>query len=130
MVFSVREEVFMGEQQVSHEEEFDEFEEISRHFVAIGLQGEALGCSRWRYTEKGIKLERFAVRKPFRGAGVGSALVQATLADIRAMAGEGVFLYLHAQLDAVSLYEKSGFVKQGDQFLECDIWHYKMSRSS
>jgi predicted GNAT family N-acyltransferase len=128
--FAIREEVFVIEQKVSRSEEFDEFESISRHFVALDAEENPVGAARWRKTKNGIKLERFAVKQTGRGQGIGQALVQLVLDDIRAMEGTGHYLYLHAQLDAVGLYQKFNFEKIGDMFEECDIQHYKMQRTS
>ena len=128
--FAIREEVFVQEQKVAHEEEFDQFEQESRHFVALDTEGNVIGASRWRRTDKGIKLERFAVKSSARGMGVGQALVKATLDDIMAIAGSQQYLYMHAQLSAVSLYERFGFRKKGEQFEECSIKHYLMEKIS
>ncbi len=128
--FSIRREVFVVEQQVAENEEFDEFEESSNHFVALNEEGLPLGASRWRMTDKGVKLERFAVKKSARGKGVGYALVDTTLDDIQKKVSNGTYLYMHAQLDAVSLYEKFGFQKEGEQFDECGIFHYLMWKNS
>lgn len=128
--FAIREEVFVVEQQVDKRDEFDEFESESRHFVVLDDQQRGIGASRWRQTEKGVKLERFAIKTSRRNEGIGQLLVQATLDDIIGQLGSGQKLYLHAQLSAVSLYERFGFKKVGDQFSECDILHYKMERVS
>ena len=69
-VFNIREAVFVKEQEVPQEEEYDDFEESSTHFLAM-VGNEPAGTARWRTTDKGIKLERFAVLKSFRGKGVG-----------------------------------------------------------
>ena len=127
-VFAVRREVFVIEQKVNKGEEFDEFEESSIHFLASDSKGNGVGSSRWRITDKGLKLERFAVKKEWRGKGVGSKLVEATLSSIEAREGLGNYLYLHAQLNAVPLYKKYGFVKVGEMFEECNIKHIKMER--
>src|SRR5213595_1956600 len=79
-VFAIRREVFVGEQNCPPELEW-EFEDESTHFLAT-IDGEPAGASRWRKTDKGYKLERFAVLKDFRGYGVGQALVQAVLDDL------------------------------------------------
>lgn len=129
-LFALRSEVFVNEQKVSREDEFDQYEETSHHFIAMDNEGRAIGAARWRKTENGIKLERFAVAKKKRGKGVGSALVERVLQDIEEKEGTGQNLYLHAQLSAVPLYQKYGFTEIGDQFLECDIWHYLMRRDS
>lgn len=122
IAFAIRREVFVEEQQVDTREEYDEFEATSQHYLAM-LADQAVGTCRWRKTANGIKLERFAVLKPFRSSGVGSALVAACLHDIPASEG---YLYLHAQLTAVGLYKKMGFVAEGEQFTEANIQHYKM----
>lgn len=128
-VFQIRHTVFVKEQEVSPEEEYDEFESISTHFLAR-VDGEPAGTARWRHTDKGIKLERFAVLKPVRGKGVAQALVKAVLEDISSQPeNEGKLRYLHAQLAAVPLYEKFGFKKEGEVFMECNIAHYTMKNT-
>ena len=126
--FEIREEVFVVEQQVSREEEFDEFEDESYHFVALDENDDPIGSARWRYTEKGIKLERFTTKKEWRGKGLGTSIVQSVIDHISQNADKGTFLYLHAQLTAVPLYLKFGFQTKGDQFDECGIMHYLMWR--
>lgn len=124
--FKIREQVFVIEQEVDPAAEYDEFERISTHFLAK-LDGKPVGTARWRFTQNGVKLERFAVLKEARGLGAGKALVEAVLSDIAATdATGGKIKYLHAQLSAVSLYTKFGFEKEGDIFEECNILHYKM----
>lgn len=124
--FQIREEVFVMEQEVAADEEFDEFEDESHHFVALDENDNPVGSARWRYTDKGIKLERFTAKKTMRGMGLGTAIVQAVMDDISEKAEPGTFLYMHAQLSAVPLYLKFGFEKKGDQFDECGIMHYLM----
>lgn len=125
-IFSIREKVFVIEQEVDPAEEYDEFEQTSTHFMAL-LDGVPAGTARWRFTEKGIKLERFAVLKEMRGKGIGQALVRAVLDDIANQPNvKGKKLYMHAQLDAMPLYAKFGFEQVGDLFEECSILHYKM----
>lgn len=126
--FQIREEVFVVEQEVASDEEFDEFEDESHHFVALDENDEPVGSARWRYTEKGIKLERFTAKKTMRGKGLGSAIVRAVLDDIAEQASSGTYLYMHAQLPAVPLYLKFGFQTKGDKFDECGIMHYLMWR--
>lgn len=127
--FKIRQKVFVEEQQVSPEEEYDEFEKTASHFLAFNSRGKACGTARWRFTDKGVKLERFAVLKEERGAGAGSALVKKVLEDVGMHPdAKGKKIYLHAQLAAVRLYEKSGFEKEGEQFEECNIRHYKMTK--
>ena len=120
-VFAIRREVFVGEQNCPPELEW-EFEDESNHFLAT-VDGVPAGAARWRKTDKGYKLERFAVLSSFRGQGVAQELVKAVLADLPK---DAIYVYLHAQIQAVSLYEKFGFEKTGPEFEEAGIRHYKM----
>lgn len=122
-VFAIRREVFVGEQNCPPELEW-EFEDESTHFLAT-VNGEPAGACRWRKTDKGYKLERFAVLKKFRGIGIGQQLVKTVLADLPPNAA---YVYMHAQLLAIPLYEKFNFEKVGPEFEEAGIRHYKMVR--
>jgi predicted GNAT family N-acyltransferase len=122
-VFAIRREVFVGEQNCPPELEW-EFEDESNHFLAT-IDGEPAGACRWRKTDKGYKLERFAVLAKFRGKGVGQELVRTVLADLPK---DATYVYMHAQIQAVSLYERFNFVKIGDEFEEAGIRHFKMVR--
>jgi predicted GNAT family N-acyltransferase len=122
-VFAIRREVFVGEQNCPPELEW-EFEDESTHFLAT-VDGEPAGAARWRQTDKGYKLERFSVLSKFRGNGVGQQIVKTVLADLPADAN---YIYLNAQIQAVGLYEKFGFVKTGPQFEEAGIQHFKMEK--
>ncbi|TAE73872.1 MAG: GNAT family N-acetyltransferase [Bacteroidetes bacterium] len=124
--FEIRKIVFVEEQKVEPEEEYDEFEETSRHFLAI-VDQKPVGTARWRFTEKGVKLERFAVLSEARNQGVGQQLVQAVLNDVQNDSNtHSKMIYLHAQLSAVGLYQKFNFQAVGDIFEEANIKHYKM----
>lgn len=122
-VFAIRREVFVVEQNCPPELEW-EFEDESHHFLAT-VDGEPAGACRWRKTDKGYKLERFAVLQKFRGKGVGQELVKAVLADLPA---DAAYVYMHAQIQAVALYEKFNFEKIGPEFEEAGIRHFKMVR--
>ena len=120
-VFEIRRGVFVDEQDCPPELEW-EFEEESTHFLAR-LDELPVGAARWRKTEKGYKLERFAVAMAYRGKGVGQALVAAVLSDLPE---EATYVYLHAQVNAMGLYSKFGFLAEGLQFEEAGIQHFKM----
>ncbi len=119
--FAIRHQVFVIGQGCPAELERNQ-EEESHHFLALA-DGKPAGASRWRKTENGIKLERFAVLEEYRGQGIGQALVTTVLNDLPA---DMNYVYLHAQLPAVGLYEKFGFKKLGPEFEEAGIRHYKM----
>lgn len=124
--FEIREEVYVVEQEIDRAEEFDEFEDTSRHFVAY-LNNVPCGAARWRFTSDGAKLERFAVLPAFRKKGIGAALVGAVIDDIRSRPEyQGQTLYLNAQMSAMPLYAKFNFIPVGEIFLECEIEHQRM----
>lgn len=127
--FLIREEVFVKEQKVAPEEEYDQYEDTSTHFLAYDADGKPCGTARWRQTDKGIKLERFAVLKQFRGTGVGRLLVQTVLRDIEGDPNVSPqMIYMHAQTPAIPFYQKLGFKTLGEEFEECGIKHYEMAR--
>ncbi|RZL23016.1 MAG: GNAT family N-acetyltransferase [Pedobacter sp.] len=120
-VFAIRKIVFVDEQGCPPEVEWEN-EDVSHHFLALS-DHQPCGACRWRKTDKGYKLERFAVLKDFRGMGVGRALIATVLDDLPSDAN---YVYLNSQLDAMSLYAKFGFVAEGEQFEEGGIQHFKM----
>jgi len=121
IVLSIRRTVFVEEQHCPAELELSN-EEISHHFMAR-CAGQPCGAARWRQTDKGYKLERFAVLPAFRNQGVGKKLVAAVLADLPA---DKRPIYLNAQVAAEPFYAALGFVPQGDRFEEAGIMHQQM----
>lgn len=120
-VFDIRKTVFVEEQNCPPQLEWEN-EEVSVHFLAT-VNGEDAGACRWRKTEAGYKLERFAVLKPFRRKGVAGKMIDAILNDLPPSTSH---IYLHAQVAAMPLYLKKGFVSVGDEFEEAGIGHFKM----
>jgi predicted GNAT family N-acyltransferase len=110
-VFAIRREVFVGEQNCPPELEW-EFEDESTHFLAT-VDSIPAGACRWRKTDKGYN----------RGLGLAQLMVQTVLDDLPV---DAFYVYLHAQIQAVSLYEKFGFEKTGPEFEEAGIQHFKM----
>jgi predicted GNAT family N-acyltransferase len=123
IAFAIRQHVFVDEQNVSREEEYDQFEDASRHYLVYAGE-KPVGTARWRRTDKGIKLERFAVLHDCRNTGAGTAVLNKVLEDVIPL-NEPV--YLNAQITAINFYLKAGFVKEGNEFMEANIRHYKMS---
>lgn len=119
----LREEVFVIEQGVPLEIELDDADDRAIHFVAI-LGGEVIGTARLVVKGKSGKIGRMAVRKDWRGKGVGTALID----FIKKTFGKKkrVGLYLHAQESALSFYEALGFTAEGKRFYEAGIPHRKM----
>lgn len=126
--FKIREVVFVEEQACPVDEEFDGLDQEAIHFIAY-INNQPVGTCRYRITDKGIKLERFAVLKEQRGSGVGKRLVQTALGHIEKKAyPSGTLLYLHAQLAAMPLYTRFGFEKIGELFEEAGIDHFEMQK--
>ena len=124
--FTIREKVFQEEQGVSATLENDEHDRHdARHYLARAADGTRAGAARWRETEHGVKLERFAVLLDFRNQEIGAALLHAVLADVEAERPDAQ-VYLNAQLRAIPFYERHGFRKVGELFEEANIQHYKM----
>lgn len=120
-VFSIRRVVFVEEQQVDAEEEYDEFESSSRHFL-LRVAGQGVATGRFRSTEKGWKVERMAVLAGERGKGYGEQVLRGMLALIPK---DGRPIYLHAQEHALAFYRKNDFLPQGERFWEANIPHFK-----
>tara|TARA_B110000444_G_C18636599_1_gene499408 strand:- start:335 stop:763 length:429 start_codon:yes stop_codon:yes gene_type:complete len=121
----IRHEVFVIGQNCPEEIEW-EFEEESIHFLVF-KKNKAVATARHRKTEKGYKLERFAVLDSERGKGYGQQVLKAILKDLKEFNG---MTYMHAQTDVIPFYEKMGFVKTGNEFEEAGIMHYKMALQS
>jgi len=117
----IRQQVFIDELNVDPTLEIEN--EESCKFYLIFVNEKVAGTARWRETDKGIKLERFALLPEFRNQGTGSILLKRILDDILPFNKK---IYLHAQLNAVRYYERQGFVKSGDIFTEAFIQHYLM----
>ncbi|MBT4728306.1 MAG: GNAT family N-acetyltransferase [Bacteroidetes bacterium] len=117
----IRDEVFIEEQKVPVDIEY-EFEEESSHYLAF-FEDEAIATARYRLTEEGVKLERFATLEEFRNKGIGAAILNKILHDIRK---KDKLIYLNAQEFAVPFYEKHGFLVVGDMFMEANIKHFRM----
>jgi predicted GNAT family N-acyltransferase len=120
-VYQIRTTVFVEEQSCPAELEWEN-EDVSTHFLAK-FNNEPAGACRWRETEKGFKLERFAVLPQFRGKGIASKMIATLIADLPQKAN---YVYLHAQVSAMPLYAKAKFKPIGDMFEEAGIQHYKM----
>jgi predicted GNAT family N-acyltransferase len=122
-LFDIRRKVFVDEQNVPAALEFDIYEQEAFHF--IGFYNEVpCATARWRNTEKGIKLERFAVLPLYRNNGIGAAILKYVLNDIKPHNKE---TYLHAQVRAKNFYLKHQFKVEGSSFFEANIEHYVMT---
>tara|TARA_B100000575_G_scaffold279547_1_gene268041 strand:- start:187 stop:624 length:438 start_codon:yes stop_codon:yes gene_type:complete len=126
--FEVLQLVFVNEQGLSEAVVYDDPNKSAHYFVAIDAEGNAMGTARWRVTSEGVKLERFAVLPAYRNKGLGRDLLKSICNDIRSRFSTGVLVYLNAQLEAVNLYSRQGFLPVGSRFLEANKFHQKMAQ--
>jgi predicted GNAT family N-acyltransferase len=117
----VREQVFTLEQHVAREDELDSLDATARHVLARDLANNPIGTGRLS-TDR--KIGRMAVLKDWRGKHVGEAMLNYLVEQARALNYADV--EMHAQTHAVPFYEKFGFAKYGDEFIECGIAHFNM----
>jgi len=127
--FAVRRTVFVDEQDVDEELEYDDHDEIDAaavHFVAYDGE-EPIGAARIRFPKRGVgKVERVAVLASHRGNEIGRDLMDAVHAEARDRALET--LKLHSQTRAAGFYERLGYERRGEEFEEAGIPHVEMRR--
>jgi predicted GNAT family N-acyltransferase len=117
----VREAVFVVEQHVPLELEWDELDAVSLHALAETAEGEPIGTG--RLLPDG-HIGRMAVLREWRRCGVGSALLRHLMDAARNAGLPGVAL--NAQSHALEFYRRHGFRPQGEGFLEAGIPHQAM----
>lgn len=121
--FAVREAVFMGEQGVTADEEWDGLDDTALHFLARGPAGPA-GVARLLPKGDSAKIQHVAVMPEYRGTGLGQKLMLVVLDHAR-QAGFEVAV-LDAQTHALGFYEALGFVAHGPVFDDAGIPHRAM----
>jgi predicted GNAT family N-acyltransferase len=120
----LRRAVFVVEQHVPEEAEFDWLDETAEHLVAVE-GGLVVGTCRLVVDREQMVLQRVAVDSAQRGRGIGSMLVAE--AGQRGRAAGVQRIDMHAQLHAVGIYESAGFVAHGKPFDEDGIQHIAMT---
>ncbi|GHH98442.1 GNAT family N-acetyltransferase [Neobacillus kokaensis] len=124
--YSVRRVVFVEEQHVPIEEEIDQYEEDSVHFVMYN-NGLPIGAGRFRVIDGFGKVERICVLKNARKHGAGKAIMD----SIEAYAVDSSIhkLKLNAQTHAVPFYEKIGYKVISNEFMDAGIPHKTMMKN-
>ncbi|MER6345547.1 GNAT family N-acetyltransferase [Streptomyces sp. NPDC001595] len=135
--FAVRKEVFVAEQGVPEDLEYDAYDATALHVLAVRADGVPLGTGRLLYGAGAAErtggdlglgsLGRLAVTREARGLGVGVALVRAIEDAARARGLTAVDL--HAQTHALGFYERLGYTAYGPEYLEAGIPHQAMRRA-
>jgi predicted GNAT family N-acyltransferase len=135
--FTVRKEVFVGEQGVPEDIEYDAYDATAVHVLAVREDGVPLGTGRLLHGEAAAakvdgdpsvgSLGRLAVTQAARGLGVGAALVRAI--EDAARAHGLLAVDLHAQTQALGFYERLGYVAYGPEFPDAGMPHRAMRRA-
>ena len=120
----VRYDVFVMEQNVPLDEELDSRDADCLHAVAYSPDGLPVGTG--RLLPDG-HIGRMAVRRPYRGQGVGAMLLKCLVEEARQRGHRQ--LELAAQLHAMGFYSAHGFIAEGPVFLDAGIEHRNMRRS-
>lgn len=123
LIRPIRTTVFIHEQQVPEELEWDGLDSDCAHVLAFNECGDAIGTARMRSNGR---IGRMAVLKDWRGRGVGRALLQMLL-DLAVQQGLPR-VTLSAQTHAIGFYERAGFHAVGEPFIDAGIPHRKMER--
>ncbi len=122
-ISAIREAVFIKEQNIDPELEFDGLDESAIH-VLVAADGEYVGTG--RMLDDG-HIGRIAILRDYRGRGLGASVVQA-LVDEAVRRGYPR-VYLGAQTHAIDFYAKLGFTPYGDEFMDAGIPHLAMEKT-
>lgn len=117
---AIRRDVFIDEQHVPAELEWDDEDELAQHWLAY-FDNHPVGTVRLL---RDGQIGRMAVQKAWRQHGVGAALLQAVIAAARTQNLRE--LYLHAQTHALDFYTRHGFQVEGPEFMDAGIPHRTM----
>ncbi len=124
----IRTEVFVQEQRIPADLEWDEADHTAVHAVACNRLGQAVATGRLLQHAPGVaRIGRMAVDRALRGSGVGRQVLQALLAAAQARGDRQAVL--HAQRSAAGFYLGLGFQPQGEEFEEAGIPHIEMARA-
>lgn len=126
IAFTIRKEVFVKEQGVPLEDEFDKFDLLNglAEHVLVYYHEQPVGTGRVRWVDGLGKLERICILKPYRKFGLGKVIIS-TLEKIAAEKGVAQ-VKLHGQTQAEGFYEKLGYQKASNTFMEDGIPHILM----
>ncbi len=123
LCFDIRFKVFIEEQGFDSEIELDEYDQVSYH-VLITKDNIAIATARFFLVDSKYKIGRVCVLKEYRGLNLGKMLLDSIEEEVIKLNGKE--MYLNAQYQTKSFYEKCGFVAIGDIFLEENCKHIKM----
>ncbi len=116
----IRQRVFIEEQSVPVELEWDEFDDSSIHFLA-SINSSPVATARLKSNGQ---FGRMAVLAEYRQQGIGSALLQFVIQQAKKQNCRT--LYCHAQTSALDFYQRHGFNTCSDEFDDAGIPHREM----
>lgn len=126
---TIRTLVFMQEQQVSAEDEWDTQDATATHFLVENNAGDAIGCARLLQEDQQdanlFHIGRVAILAAYRTQGIGTELMRYILAYCQ-QANAQAAIYLYAQTTRRHFYEQLEFVARGDEFMDAGIPHIAM----
>jgi YbgC/YbaW family acyl-CoA thioester hydrolase len=122
----LRTSVFVGEQEIAPELEWDEADETAFHAVVLNKLGQSVATGRLLQPSPHVaQIGRMAVVKSLRGGHLGQMIVETLLEQARKRGDQKVIL--HAQCSAEGFYKRLGFTAHGDIFQDAGIDHIEMS---
>ncbi|PKG22894.1 GNAT family N-acetyltransferase [Niallia nealsonii] len=124
--FHIRKTVFVKEQGVALEDEFDQFDILSEdcEHILVFHKENPVGTGRLRAVDGFAKLERICILEPYRKFGLGKVIIQ-SLEEIAAEKGL-IKTKLHGQIQAEGFYQKLGYKRASSAFMEDGIPHVLM----
>ena len=124
----LRTRVFVHEQGIAPELEWDEADEAAIHAILVNRLGTAIATGRLIEHEPGVaRIGRMAVRSELRSEGLGRHVLDALVNAARQRGDRHAIL--HAQCSAADFYARAGFVAEGERFEEAGIAHIQMRRA-
>ena len=120
-ISSVRRQVFVIEQGICEQEEWDSADATAVHVLGLNKKRDAVGTGR---VERSGRVGRVAVLSAYRGQGIGTGLLHELVRTARSYGVERA--YLNAQVQAACFYEALGFAPIGAPFIEAGIAHIRM----
>jgi predicted GNAT family N-acyltransferase len=124
--FHIRRKVFVEEQGVPLEDEFDDFDTLDGQceHILVYYNEQPVGTGRIRVVDELGKLERICILKPYRKFGLGKIIIKA-LEEIAEKMGVSQ-VKLHGQTQAEGFYQKLGYLTSSNIFMEDGIPHILM----
>ena len=117
----IREQVFIVEQHVPAWVEWDEHDATAIHLLAFDENQQPIACA--RILDIG-RVGRMGVLRPWRGLGVGRALLEKAISILKAKGFKHV--RLSAQTHALQFYQRAGFKAVSEAYIDVNIWHVDM----